>query len=69
MLATRVQLLPEVVDLSFVPTAAGLGSLLLILWGVSRGHRPDRVVRLGVLGTVVGGIGATVAIGIVAAIQ
>jgi hypothetical protein len=34
--ATRVRLLPEVVDLSLVPTLAGVGGLILAAYGATR---------------------------------
>ena len=36
VIATRVQLLPDVIDLSLIPTAAGLGSLLVVGYGALR---------------------------------
>jgi hypothetical protein len=55
VLATRVQLLPDVVDLSAIPTGAGLGSLLFCAFGAARGYDPDRLGRLALLGTLLGG--------------
>ena len=62
-LATRVQLLPEVIDVSVVLTGAGFGSLLACAVGASCRLSPDRLGRVALLGTLVGG-GAT-AIGLV----
>jgi hypothetical protein len=55
-IATRVQLLPDVVDLSLIPTGAGLGSLLLVGYGALRRFEPDRIGRLALFGTLVGGV-------------
>ena len=56
-IATRVQLLPDVIDLSFIPTGPGIGSLILILYGALRRFDPDRVGQLAPLGTLIGGVG------------
>ncbi len=56
-IATRVQLLPDVIDLSFIPTGSGIGSLILILYGGLRRFDPDRIGRLALLGTLIGGVG------------
>jgi hypothetical protein len=55
-IATRVQLLPDVIDLSLIPTGAGLGSLLLVGYGALRRFEPERIGRLALLGTLVGGV-------------
>ncbi len=55
-IATRVQLLPEVIDLSLIPTGAGLGSLILVGYGALRRFEPQRIERLALLGTLVGGV-------------
>jgi hypothetical protein len=61
--ATRFQLLPDVVDLSFVLTASGLGGLLCTLGGVAAGLPYDRLVRVIILGQVLGGLaGAAVVV-------
>jgi hypothetical protein len=57
-IATRVQLLPDVIDLSIIPTGSGLGSLIFVLYGALRRFGPDRIGRLSLLGTVLGS-GAT----------
>lgn len=54
-IATRVRLLPEVVDLSILPTAAGVGSLLFAGYGAARGFPPERLGRATLLGTLLGG--------------
>ena len=59
-IATRVQLLPEVIDLTLIPTGSGLGSLTLVTYGAIRRFEPERLGRLSLLGTLVGG-GATTA--------
>ncbi len=56
-LATRVQLLPDVIDLSFIPTGSGIGSLMLVFYGAARRFDPDRIARLALLGTLLGGVG------------
>ena len=56
-IATRVQLLPDVIDLSFIPTGSGIGSLMLVFYGASRRFDPDRIGRLALLGTLLGGVG------------
>jgi hypothetical protein len=56
--ATRVQLLPDVIDLTLIPTGSGLGSLSLVTYGAIRRFEPERIGRLSLLGTLVGG-GAT----------
>lgn len=53
--ATRVQLLPDLIDLSIIPTGSGLGSLIFVLYGALRCFGPDRIGRLALLGTVLGG--------------
>jgi hypothetical protein len=55
-IATRVQLLPDVIDLSLIPTGAGLGSLALVTYGALRRVDPERIGRLSLLGTLVGGL-------------
>jgi hypothetical protein len=59
-IATRVQVLPEVIDLTLIPTGSGLGSLTLVTYGAVRRFEPERIDRLSLLGTLVGG-GATTA--------
>jgi hypothetical protein len=54
-IATRVQLLPDVIDLSLIPTGSGLGSLALVTYGALRRVDPERIGRLSLLGTLVGG--------------
>lgn len=56
-LATRVQLLPDVIDLPFIPTGSGVGSLMLVFYGAARRFDPDRIARLALLGTLLGGVG------------
>ena len=55
-IATRVQLLPDVIDLSLIPTGAGLGSLLLVGYGALRRFEPERIGRLALFGTLVGDV-------------
>lgn len=54
--ATRVQLLPEVIDLSIVPTAAGTVGLLFAGYGAARRFGPDRLGRITLLGNLVGAV-------------
>jgi hypothetical protein len=61
-LATRVQLLPEVIDLSLIPTGAGLGSLILVGYGALRRFDPERIGRLALFGTLVGGVATAAAV-------
>lgn len=56
-IATRIQLLPNVIDLSFIPTGSGVGSLILVFYGALRRFDPDRIGRLALLGTLLGGVG------------
>ena len=53
-IATRVQLLPDVIDLSLIPTGSGLGSLALVTYGALRRVDLERIGRLSLLGTLVG---------------
>jgi hypothetical protein len=63
-IATRVQLLPEVVDISLVPTLAGVCSIAFAAVGAARRFPPERLGRLTLLGTLVGGgIGTAVLVG------
>jgi hypothetical protein len=55
-LGTRVRLLPEVIDISFVLTCSGAGALPFTLLGASLRYDPDRLARLVVLGNLAGGI-------------
>jgi hypothetical protein len=55
--ATRVRLLPEVIDVSIIPTGAGLGSLGFAFYGALRRYEPDRIGRLTLLGTLLGAAG------------
>jgi Ca2+/Na+ antiporter len=58
-IATRVQLLPDVIDLTLIPTGSGLGSLALITYGAIRRAEPERIGRLSLLGTLIGGAATT----------
>jgi hypothetical protein len=60
--ATRVQLLPDVTDLSLIPTGSGLGSLLLVGYGALRRFDPERIGRLALFGTLVGGLATAAAV-------
>ena len=53
-IATRVRLLPEVIDVSIILTGAGLGALAFTTYGALRRYDPDRIARLTLGGTVIG---------------
>jgi hypothetical protein len=55
-LATRVQLLPDVIDVAIIPTASGVVSLACVAGGALGGVDPDRLGRLSLLGTLAGGL-------------
>ena len=55
-LATSVRLLPEVVDASIILTGSGLGALTFTAYGALRRFDPQRIARLTVGGTVLGGL-------------
>jgi hypothetical protein len=52
--AARVRLLPEVVDISLVPTGAGIGSLISAAIGAALRFPPERIGRVTLLGTLLG---------------
>jgi|tagenome__1003787_1003787.scaffolds.fasta_scaffold20886777_2 hypothetical protein len=54
-LATRVQLLPDVIDISIILTGSGLGSLSFVFYGALRRFGPAHIGRLALLGTLLGG--------------
>ena len=54
--ATRVRLLPEVVDPSVILTVAGLGALAFTTYGALRRYDADRIARLTLGGTMLGGL-------------
>jgi hypothetical protein len=61
---TRVQLFPDVVDLSLVLTASGLGALIATFVAAALGFAPERLVRLVTCGTLLGGaVGIGILIG------
>ena len=68
VLVTRVQLLPDVIDFTFILTCAGLGGLMSIAIGAACRFSPDRLGRLTVFGQLAGASrGAlTLMVGIVA---
>ena len=55
--ATRVQLLPDVIDLSLIPTGSGILSLAFVSYGALRQFEPERIGRLALAGTLLGGLG------------
>jgi hypothetical protein len=54
-IATRVQVLPDVIDISIIPLGAGLASLGFAFYGALRRFEPDRLGRVTLLGTLLGG--------------
>ena len=52
--ATRIELLPEVVDLSIIPTASGVGGLVTAGYGAARGFPPERLGRITLFGNLGG---------------
>jgi hypothetical protein len=58
--ATRVRLVPEVIDFTIVPNAAGTFGLLFALYGASRRFGPDRLGRVTLFGNLVGGVIAVI---------
>jgi hypothetical protein len=54
-ISTRFQLLPEVVDPSYVLTGAGLGGLGGAAYAALRRFPPERLGRVVLLGNLVGG--------------
>jgi hypothetical protein len=53
--ATSLELLPDVIDPSFVLSASGLGGLICTSFGTALRFDPDRIARLVMLGNLVGG--------------
>ena len=58
--AVRFQLLPEVIDLSLIPTGCGIGAMIAALAGAFARLEPDRLARVVLLGNIVGGVGMSV---------
>jgi hypothetical protein len=58
--AVRFQLLPDVIDISFVLVLSGLGGLVATLVAAALRIDADRLARLVVLGNVFGAVGGTV---------
>ena len=56
VLVTRVQLLPDVVDLTSVLTFAGFGGLFATTAGAASRLSPDRLGRVAMLGQLVGAV-------------
>ena len=55
-IATSVRLLPEVIDISIIPTCSGVIALAFTTYGALCRFDPDRLGRLALGGTVAGGI-------------
>ena len=53
--AVRFQLLPEVIDLSLLPTGNGVGAMLAAFAGSCMRFGPDRLARLILFGNLAGG--------------
>jgi hypothetical protein len=60
--AVRFQLLPDVIDLSLIPTGCGVGAMIAALAGACARLEPDRLARVVMLGNLVGGVGTSVAL-------
>lgn len=60
-----MQLLPDAIDVSIILTGSGLSSLIFVVYGALRRFDPDRIGRLALLGTVLGGIGTAAFVAIV----
>lgn len=52
-------MLPDVIDLSIIPTRAGVGSLAFAFYGALRRFEAERLGRVTLLGTLLGGGVAT----------
>jgi threonine dehydratase len=62
--STRFEALPDVVDLTFILTAAGTGGVLATLVGALLRFDPDRLARLALFGQTLGAAaGAIVVVG------
>jgi hypothetical protein len=61
---TRVQLLPDVIDVSVVLTGAGFGGLLTMSAGAAMRLEPDRLGRVTMLGQLVGAAAAGIGLAI-----
>jgi hypothetical protein len=60
--AVRFQLLPEVIDLSLIPSGCGVGAMVAALAGAFARLEPDRLARVVMLGNLIGGVGTTLAL-------
>jgi hypothetical protein len=58
--AVRFQVLPEVIDLSLIPTGCGVGAMIAALAGAFARLEPDRLARVVLLGNLGGGVSTTV---------
>ena len=54
--ATRVQLMPDVIDFTAIPDLAGTMGLLFAAYGAVRGFGPDRLGRITPFGNLLGGL-------------
>ena len=64
--AVRFQVLPDVVDLSYVLTLSGFGGFVTALIGAGLRFEADRLVRRVMLGNVVGGLAGSLLVLLVA---
>ena len=53
-IAIRIQLLPDVIDISIIPTIAGASAMAFSTYGALRRFDPDRIARLSLGGTLFG---------------
>jgi Ca2+/Na+ antiporter len=53
-IASRLQLLPDVIDLTLIPTGAGLGGLLFAAYGALRRYPAERLGRVMLFGNLLG---------------
>ena len=65
-IATRIQLLPEVIDISIVPTAAGFGGLLAAGCAAALRFPAERLARVTLFGNLAGA--AIAAVGLLLAL-
>jgi hypothetical protein len=59
---TRIQLVPDVIDVTAIPNAAGAPGLLFAAYGAARGFGPDRLGRVTLFGNLLGVVFATLAL-------
>jgi hypothetical protein len=57
--ATRIQLVPDVIDFTAIPDAARTLGLVCAAYGAARGFGADRLGRITLFGNLAGGLFAT----------